>query len=198
MRLKPNDKVTRIVLPSLDGSVFDLDCILGKRYLLSFLRFASCPFCNLRVHELVKRFPEFGNNFTIVAVFDSTLENLQKHAGRHAAPFPILADGDNIYRKAYSIEHSVTGMFKGLLFRIPALLRAILVHKFLPFRIKGSLTAMPADFLVNESGIIQAVHYGSDEGDHMAFDLIKNYSLTGMLNKPSKPAMQHMDFQAKH
>ncbi|HFB65643.1 MAG TPA: redoxin domain-containing protein, partial [Aeromonadales bacterium] len=48
MRLKKGDSVTNIVLPAIDGTEFNLESLQGKRYMLSFFRFASCPFCNLR------------------------------------------------------------------------------------------------------------------------------------------------------
>jgi peroxiredoxin len=167
MRRTPGEKVTNVILPSLDGGLFKLDSLNGKRFMLSFLRFASCPFCNLRVHELATRFNEFGEGFVIVAIFDSSLENLQKHAEKHQAPFPILADEKNIFYQAYGIEHSVAGMFKGMLTRMPSLLRAMFVNGYVPWVIKGSMTTMPADFLVDENGVIKTAYYGKDEGDHL-------------------------------
>ncbi len=177
MRRTPGEKVTNVILPSLDGGLFKLDSLKRKRFMLSFLRFASCPFCNLRVHELATRFNEFGEGFTIVAIFDSSLENLQKHAEKHQAPFPILADEKNIFYQAFGIEHSVAGMFKGMLTRMPSLLRATLVKGYLPLVIKGSLTTMPADFLVDENGVIRTAYYGKDEGDHLPFEQVKAFFL---------------------
>ena len=97
MKRNIGDSVTSLSLPAIDGKQFDIEEIKGKRYLLAFFRFASCPFCNMRMHELVKRLDEFGENFTIVAIFDSSLENLQRHTEKHQAPFAILADKENIY-----------------------------------------------------------------------------------------------------
>lgn len=176
-RLQPSDKVPPITLPAIDGSTFDLESMAGKRYMLSFFRFASCPFCNLRVHELVKRFDELGGDFGIVAVFDSPLDNLQHHAEGHHAPFPILADEKNLYYRAYAIEHSVAGMLKGMFLRMPTLLKGML-KGYLPLRIKGSITTMPADFLVDENGIIQFGRYGRDEGDHIPFHQLKAFALS--------------------
>ena len=92
MRRQPGDAAGHFRLAALDGSMFHLSSLAGKPYLLSFFRFASCPFCNLRMHELVKRFDELGGDFTVVAVFDSPLDNLREHAERHHTPFPVLAD----------------------------------------------------------------------------------------------------------
>lgn len=80
MKKCAGDLVTPISLPAIDGSQFNIDLLKGWRYMLSFFRFASCPFCNLRVHQLVSRFDELGEDFTVVAVFDSPLDNLQAHA----------------------------------------------------------------------------------------------------------------------
>jgi len=175
-RLKPSDSILPITLPAIDGSTFDLGSMAGKRYLLCFYRFAACPFCNLRVHELVKRFDEFGEDFGIVAIFDSPLENLQRHAEGHHAPFPILADETNHYYRAYAIEHSVSGVMKGMIMRMPTLLHGMF-KGYLPTTIKGSVTTMPADFLVDEHGTIQFAHYGEDEGDHIPFHQLKAFAL---------------------
>lgn len=177
MQRKTGDRMTPFSLPAIDGSIFELDSLRGKRFLLSFLRFASCPFCNLRVHELVTRFKELGDDFTIVAVFDSPLDNLQRHADRHQAPFPILADEVRACYRTYGIEHSLIGVLKGMFGRMPTLLKGMFVNGYLPLVIKGSLTTMPADFLVDENGIIQTAYYGKDEGDHLSFNRVKAFAL---------------------
>ena len=171
-------KMLPITLPSIDGSTFDLSTLQGKRYMLSFFRFASCPFCNLRVHELVTRFNELGDDFTIVAIFDSPLDNLQEHAEGHQAPFPILADESNRYYREYGIEHSLAGVLKGMFLRMPTLIKGM-AKGYLPTTIKGSMTTMPADFLVDEEGSIQFAHYGRDEGDHLPFAQVKAFALSG-------------------
>ena len=176
MRKKPGEEAARIKLPAIDGSAFDTESLRGKPYMLSFFRFAGCPFCNMRLHELVKRFNEFGDGFTIVAVFDSPLANLVLHAKGHDAPFPILADESNQFYREYGIEHSVGGMLKGMIFRMPTLMRAM-GKGYIPTRIKGSMTTMPADFLIDRKGIIRKAYYGSDEGDHLSREEIKAFSL---------------------
>lgn len=176
MRLTPGQPVRRIRLPAIDGSLFDSDSLRGRPFLLSFFRFASCPFCNLRVHELVTRFAEFGPRASIVAVFDSPLDNLVRHAAGHRAPFPILADERNESYRAYGIEHSLGGVVRGMVFRMPALLRGM-VKGYLPTTIRGSLTTMPADFLIAPDGTIQLPYYGTDEGDHLPLDRVREFFL---------------------
>lgn len=176
MRCKPGKKIGNIRLMAIDGSAFELDSLKGKRFMLAFFRFAACPFCNLRIHELVTRHGELGSNFTIVAVFDSSLGNLQKHATRHHAPFPILADEHNVYHREYGIEYSLLGTLKGAITRMPSVLNAIFAKGYFPTSIKGRLTTMPANFLVDETGMIHTAHYGKDEGDHLPFERVKAFS----------------------
>ena len=175
LRLKPGSKYIDIQLPAIDGTAFNSESIEGKSVMVSFFRFASCPFCNLRVNELVRRFDEFGDDFTIIAIFDSPLDNLTRHTEGHKAPFPILADEQNIYYKKYSIERSFLGMLKGMFLRMPTMLKGMF-KGYIPMVIKGSLTTMPADFLIDREGVIQLAYYGKDEGDHLAFDSVKEFS----------------------
>ncbi|TXH73968.1 redoxin domain-containing protein [Thiobacillus sp.] len=176
MKKNVGERVSNIRLTALDGTRFDLFSLKGQPYMLSFFRFASCPFCNLRMHELVSRFGELGGRFTIVAIFDSTLDNLREHADRHQSPFPVLADGRGVYYAQYGIEHSIFGVLKGMVFRMPSMLYAMFGKGYWPLKIKGSMTTMPADFLVDASGVIRVAHYGKDEGDHLPFDVVKQFA----------------------
>jgi len=175
MRLSPGTLAPPIRLPAIDGSEFDSSQMRGKPYLLSFFRFATCPFCNLRMHELVSRYEELGQHVGVVAIFESPLDHLQQYAGRHHAPFPVLADPDKRYYRLYGIEQSLVGMLKGMLFKMPQMIKGM-AKGYLPFPIKGRLTTMPADFLIDREGIIQFAHYGKDEGDHLPFEQVKAFA----------------------
>lgn len=176
MRRAPGNQIGNIRLPTLDGAPFALDSLRGRRLLLAFFRFASCPFCNLRVHELVRHFPEFGERFAVVAIFESSPENLRRFAARHAAPFPVLADEHGVYYREYGIERSLAGTVRGMFGRLPALLQAMFVRGYLPWRIRGHLTTMPADFLVDERGVIRTAYYGRDEGDHLPLAAVRAFA----------------------
>ena len=68
-------------------------------------------------------------------------------------------------------------MFKAMLFRMPALLYAIAVKRYFLSSLKGGVTTLPADFLVDENGVIDSIYYGKDSGDHLPIDKIKAFSL---------------------
>lgn len=177
MRKTTGEHIEDIRLPAIDGSPFTLDQLAGKRFLLSFFRFAACPFCNLRVHELSTRFKEFGEGFTVVAIFDSSPANLRRHAARHHAPFPILADEHNTCYRQFGVERSIAGTLKGAAIHMPSVLKSVFIKGFWPTSFGGNVTTMPANFLVDENRIIQVAHYGSDEADHLPFEQVQRFSL---------------------
>ena len=78
MKIKIGDVVSELSLPAIDGSVFDLENIKGKKALVSFYRYSSCPFCHLRINETINNKENFGDNFEAIAIFNCTLESLQK------------------------------------------------------------------------------------------------------------------------
>lgn len=172
------EKATPILLPAIDGSVFDTGSLDGRPHMLSFFRFASCPFCNLRVGELTRRAAELGPQFGVVAVFESSLDELARQVKDHNAPFPILADEKKEFYREYGIEHSLWGMAKGFFFRFPTLVKGIFLG-FIPDIFHVDLTTMPADFLIDRNGIIQVAYYGKDEGDHLPFYRVKEFALDG-------------------
>ena len=185
MKIQKGDKAISIQLPSIDGTTFDTTSLKGKPYMLCFFRFATCPFCNLRMHELVKRYDELEGKLNIVAIFDSPLQHLTRHASGHHAPFPILADATNKYYKKYHIKKSTIGMIKGMMLRLPTMIKGMLKGYIpLPFAIKGSMITMPAEFLIDKDGLIQLAYYGKDEGDHLDFEIVKQF-VTDMPKYPS-------------
>jgi peroxiredoxin len=165
----------QIILPAIDGSQFDNYSLKGKKYLLTFFRFATCPFCNMRMAQLVQTKPELGEDFEIVAIFESEIDHLKKHANKHLAKFPILADHGRKYYELFGVKKSVIGMLKGMVFRMPTAMKAML-RGYLPHEVSSRFLIMPLSLLVDEQGVIQAIYHGKDEGDHMPLEQVKKFS----------------------
>ena len=55
MKLKKGDRIEEITLPSIDGTTFNLEAIKGKKAMVSFYRYSSCPFCHLRINEIINK-----------------------------------------------------------------------------------------------------------------------------------------------
>lgn len=188
-RLSPGDAAPALSLPTIDGTHFALAVPTGRRHLVSFYRFATCPFCNLRLRKVIQRAERFGPDFGVVGVFDAPLEHLTRHAAEHRAPFPILADASGGAYRAWRVERSFLGMLRGMILRMPTLLRGLFAGYF-PFPPRGSMLTMPADFLIDEAGVIRVAHYGADEGDHLSFDAIEAFArgdIAGTRGPPMDP-----------
>jgi hypothetical protein len=59
---------------------------------------------------------------------------------------------------------------------MPTLLYAMIVKGYFPISIRGKITTLPADFLVDEYGDINSIYYGKDAGDHLPFDQVKAFA----------------------
>ena len=175
MRLKKGDKLTDLSLPSVKGNVFNIENIAGKKALISFYRFAQCPFCNLRIHELTKRYDELENKLEIIAIFDSPLDHLIKSTKKHKAPFEILADENFKYFDAYGVEKSIFKFFIGSVVNVHRLIKASLLG-FVPLQFKGSMLTVPVDILIDETCNIEQVYYGRNTTDHVSLDEIFDFA----------------------
>lgn len=173
--MKVGELVPQIILPAIDGSEFDSGSLKGKKYLLTFFRFATCPFCNMRIAQLVKARQELEEDFEIIAIFESELEHLKKHANRHLMKFPILADYERKYYESFGVKKSVIGMLKGMLFRMPTAIKA-LSQGYLPREVSSRYFIMPLSLLVDKQGVIQTIYHGKDEGDHIPLEEVMAFA----------------------
>ncbi|MGJ8687103.1 MAG: hypothetical protein ACSHWQ_06460, partial [Spongiibacteraceae bacterium] len=58
-------------------------------------------------------------------------------------------------------------------------LYGVFIKGYIPLRIKGAMTTMPLNILVDENGVVQCAHYGRDEGDHLPLAAVKEFAETG-------------------
>src|ERR1051325_8179103 len=72
----------------------DLKNYNGKKVFIGFFRHAGCPFCNLRVHNLMKiREKLSGLNMEMIFFFESKTElMLQSIFHKEVSPVPLIAD----------------------------------------------------------------------------------------------------------
>lgn len=83
MRLQAGQPAPDFLRPDIDGGTIRLNDYCGRFLLLSFYRYASCPFCNLRVHELLQHLPELEKRgLSLIGVFQSAREAIMDHVGK--------------------------------------------------------------------------------------------------------------------
>ena len=72
MKLQPGTIAPHFQRQDIFGTLIDLRNNEGGITLLSFFRNAACAICNLRVHQLIERYPNYQQRgLRIVAVFES-------------------------------------------------------------------------------------------------------------------------------
>jgi peroxiredoxin len=171
MRIQTGQPAKNFTIEDISGKTVALSDYKGQRLMLSFYRYAGCPLCNLRIHHLIQQHPLFvEKNLHPVAVFQSPRESILKYAGKQNAPFPVIADPQRILYRLYGIESSWPGFIKGSL-RLLSVVSA-LMKGFLPGKMEGIISMVPADFLVGPDLTVQVAYYGSDIGDHLPIERI--------------------------
>ncbi len=158
--------------PSLEGHdhlgrPVSLAALAGRPVLVAFFRYASCPLCNLRVHQLRLAHAELrAKGLEILAVFQSPPESIAAYVGRQAVEFPLIGDPEQRLYRVWGVERGWLGLVKAGTVDLVNSLRALRAG-YLPGRIDGPMNRLPADFLVDASGRLAEVHYGSHAGDHL-------------------------------
>jgi peroxiredoxin len=151
----------------LTGNSFSLSHKRTKPLLLAFFRYASCPLCNLRVHELISGYQTFVNHFDIVAVFQSPRDIIKKYVEKQDIPFPTLPDPKRKLYQAYGVENSWGGFFKAWTLKIPMIFESVIQKGFFPGSVEGEFHRIPADFLISADNTIIHAYYGTHIGDHL-------------------------------
>lgn len=183
MKLVSGMSAPGFALTDAFGEPVRLDDYRGERLLLSFYRFASCPLCNLRVHQLLKHYPDWqGRGLHMVAVFESPAEHIHHYLDRHAAPFPIIPDPERVLYRAYGVQASWTGFLRAWTRHLPMVFEAVVRRRFLPGRMDGDWAMVPADFLIGPELRIADAFYGRHIGDHLPIERIDRF-----LDQPANP-----------
>ena len=174
MRLKPGQQAPSFDVEDVFGKRHRLEDFRGSKLLLSFYRYAGCPLCNLRIHELSERrdfFAETG--LKVLAFFESPRGSVMSRFEERDVPFPIVADpGREVYR-SYGVESSWGGFARAMIH--PTSIRA-LANGFLPGRMEGDVALLPADFLIAPDARIQQVHYAQNITEHMPLSWVEAFA----------------------
>lgn len=173
MRLKEGGTAPGFRIKDINEIVFDTDARRERTLMLSFFRYASCPLCNMRVHQLIEKHEVLQDKLDIVMVFQSPKEKIEKYVGRQDIPYRILPDPDRRLYKLYKVEASWMGFLKAWTLKLKNVFSAIYKYHYLPGSVEGEIHRVPADFIIDKEGTIVRAFYGKDIGDHLPFDEIK-------------------------
>lgn len=175
MRLTVGSPAPDFTVTDLYGQTRSLADYRGRKLHLSFYRYASCPFCNLRVHEMRQKSALWQQQgLDLMAVFQSPVESIQEYAVGKVEEFPVIPDPQRKLYALYGAETSWLAFAKsaGRLKDIAA----ATAKGFLPGKMEGEVNQVPAEFLIDENGIIRTAFYGKDIGDHLDIEIVEGFA----------------------
>ncbi|RKN79201.1 redoxin [Paenibacillus ginsengarvi] len=179
LHLQPGIPAPAFTAADIHGHPVTLESYRGRKVLLSFFRFSACALCNLRVRHYIGRYPEWQQQgLDIIAVFESPLANMRSYVGAQNAPFPLIADPKASLYELYGTETSEEKV-KATLADAgtkAAIAEAAAAGFELTPEEGSNFHRIPAEFLIDENGILQVVHYGRLVTDHLELAAIDRFA----------------------
>ena len=173
MKLTEQSIAPGIETTDVYGQSFSLNDLKGSKVLLSFMRFAGCPVCNLRVHELLKEQKALEQqHIKVVLVYESSKESMLEYLQQEKYPVTFISDPENKFYKAYGVEKSFfkffSSFFRGAMGKV---IKGDKLFKNKP-GIDGDIRRIGADFLIDEKGKIEIAHYSRFMGDDLPLEQV--------------------------
>jgi thioredoxin-dependent peroxiredoxin len=176
MKLEINIKAPVFKLKDIFGREIDLDQYRSKRIFIGFFRHAGCPFCNIRVHALLKKHEELKELGLEMIFFFESPENLLLKSIFHkeVSPIPLISDPKKTIYSQYGVENSgyksaashltsfVQTAFKARQLGVPTHLMAG----------GESISTIPAEFLLDYDLNIKKVHYATSLNDRLDIEIL--------------------------
>ena len=169
MRLEPGAVAPDFAAESWDGTRVRLSDSRGRPIWLAFFRYAACPLCAVRVHDMIQRYARYRKRkLRVLAVFQSPAESVAASVGSMKPPFRVLCDPDERLYYLYGLETSMQGFLspKNAVAYMNAASKGFM--KVGPS--EGPVHRLPADFLIDEDGIIRSAYYAPTIGEHIPFE----------------------------
>jgi peroxiredoxin Q/BCP len=175
-RLQPGQPAPPFVAETFEGERVDLGALLAHKHVwLAFFRYASCPMCNLRLHELSLAWPRMKtDDVELVAVYQSPPRSVIRWVSQKRPPLRLVTDPEQTLYALYGLECSWLGIPTP---RVSArtLKAGALGISLNPLHAEGPIHRLPADFLIEKSGVVREVHYGKDISDHISLAKVARF-----------------------
>ncbi len=176
MKIRVGDQAPEFILPAIDGTDFDMSSTKGKRVIFTFFRFSTCPFCNIRINRIIKRWDEFSDDVQMIGVFDAEIDELKNKMKKHNPPFTVVADSSYELFLKHGVEKSFFRFLIGAL-RSPITFLQATFKGYFPntFSVK-KMSTIPVDILIDEEGQVVEAHYCRDTVDHIPIERLISFS----------------------
>uniref|UniRef100_A0A6T8PKN7 Alkyl hydroperoxide reductase subunit C/ Thiol specific antioxidant domain-containing protein n=2 Tax=Hemiselmis andersenii TaxID=464988 RepID=A0A6T8PKN7_HEMAN len=169
-------------LECTQGKQHELCGLKGKKVWVAFFRSAACPLCNLRIHDIIEHYSQLtgGGELQILAIFQTPVDIMNQYVSNRKPPFALLSDPDGKAYEMYECQVSNTGTCLGL---IAAQIRGdfkrarkVGISQVAPIGDTSLANRMPADFLVDEGGLVRDAFYAKRAHEHIPFNRVVAFS----------------------
>jgi peroxiredoxin Q/BCP len=178
--LKLNISAPKFKVTDIYNREINLEDYSGKRLFIGFFRHAGCPFCNLRVKNLMQKREELkALNLEMIFFFESRKELLlSSQFHKEVNPIPLIADPEKVYYQTYGVEES-TG--KSIMSHLTSFIKTAIKaqQNGVPMHLMAggeSFSTIPAEFLVDEKLVLRKLHYAKSLNDRISLDLITDFA----------------------
>lgn len=162
------DVFPELIFHPVYGDSIRSSSLKGKKILLTFNRYVSCPLCNFRTHELLEKYDTLKQHgLIIISVYESGRETLTEYTAKETVPFMMIADPTEALYRQFKVQKSWWKSFTGLFHRYSEKHSKGKQLFKSSYERDGHLNRIGADFLIDEEGIIQIAYYGKFVGDHL-------------------------------
>lgn len=176
-KIKEGQAAPTFVVVDSKGDTINLEKYKGKKVFLAFFRYASCPVCNFRMNEIIQNYDSIqSKGYEFIAVFESNNQTLQQYLSETQVPFPIVGDPDLVLYKKYGVQKSFWRMV-GSMFNKKTrsnLKEGKVLVKGKNLKRDGNMSRIPADFLIDENGVVTKAYYGTNIGDHLPLEIVRS------------------------
>ncbi len=166
--LRPGDQIPPLDLETIAGARVTLPRAQGGAVHLQFRRFAGCPICNLHLRSIARRHDEIAAaGIHEVAVFHSSAETMRPFQGD--LPFAVVADPEKQLYRRFGVEASLLSVVDPRAWS--SFLRGVTAkHRSSSVTGEGGHLGLPADFLIDDQGVLRACKYGAHADDQWSVD----------------------------
>lgn len=175
MRLQSGETAPDFSAKTIDGTELSLSEFRGRKVWLTFFRYAACPLCSYRIHELLTQWESrfASHDFELLTVWQSPPEKLGEVRERYNPSFALITDPQLELYQQYRVEKGFLKTFGKDVFESVAGARKLGIKIVRAW--DGPATRRPADFLIDEQGIIQTAFYGENVAQMIPLDDVEDF-----------------------
>jgi peroxiredoxin len=178
LQAQNKQKAIDFAATTIEGDIFRLSDLKGKKIFLSFYRNGACALCNFRIHEISARQKDFDHaGIEIIAVFESSIEDMTPYVGKQELDFVLLSDpGGKIYEQ-YGIKTSAELINKVMASGSAA--KRVEEAERAGFKLtkqeRTNFFRIPAEVLIDEEFNIKRIHHCDQLTNHLPIDEVLKF-----------------------